>query len=57
MEGQYELEWGAVENIWEAAMNTANSLFGILADLLPVLIPVIVIMFAIGFVTSIIKKR
>ncbi len=53
----YELETTAVESIWTAAMDTANSLFWILASLLPVLVPVIVIMFAIGLVVWLIRKR
>ncbi len=53
----YELGTWSVSSIWDAATNTANSLFWILASLLPVLVPVIVIMFAIGLVVSLIRKR
>lgn len=53
----YTLWTWDVANIWTAATDVANSLFWMLADLLPILIPVIVVMFWLWFVIWMIKRR
>jgi len=56
-ENIYTLGTGAVASLGGAASDTATSLFGSLASLLPVMIPIIVIGFVIGLVRSFISKR
>ena len=53
----YTLTGWDVTAVWTSATDVANSLFGMIGDLLPVLVPVLVIGFAIGIVLSMIKRR
>lgn len=53
----YTLSGADVTSLGGAASDTATSLFGSLASLLPVMIPIIVIGFVIGLVRSFISKR